>query len=232
MVILSGIKTLSHKSIWDLSIPAVSILQAKEWNTKNCFRQVVWDLQKAVERFDESRGLKFSTYAVPVILGEIKRIFRDGGSVRVSRTLKELSMKICRLNTEYEKNNGREMSVTELSQALNVSEDKICEALSAGSSPLSLNADYDDEGNSRIDIPVSDSQEEITERLSLNDAIAELDERDRQIIHLRYFQNKTQSQTADCLAMTQVQISRRERKILALIREKNERLALQLSCKL
>ena len=125
-------------------------------------------LAKAVERFDESRGLKFSTYAVPVILGEIKRIFRDGGSVRVSRTLKELSMKICRLNTEYEKNNGREMSVTELSQALNVSEDKICEALSAGSSPLSLNADYDDEGNSRIDIPVSDSQEEITERLSLN----------------------------------------------------------------
>ena len=97
-------------------------------------------LAKAVERFDESRGLKFSTYAVPVILGEIKRIFRDGGSVRVSRTLKELSMKICRLNTEYEKNNGREMSVTELSQALNVSEDKICEALSAGSSPLSLNA--------------------------------------------------------------------------------------------
>ena len=153
-------------------------------------------------------------------MGEINRIFRDGGSVRVSRTLKELSMKICRLNTEYEKNNGREMSVTELSQALNVSEDKICEALSAGSSPLSLNADYDDEGNSRIDIPVSDSQEEITERLSLNDAIAELDERDRQIIHLRYFQNKTQSQTADCLAMTQVQISRRERKILALIREK------------
>ena len=177
-------------------------------------------LAKAVERFDESRGLKFSTYAVPVILGEIKRIFRDGGSVRVSRTLKELSMKICRLNTEYEKNNGREMSVTELSQALNVSEDKICEALSAGSSPLSLNADYDDEGNSRRDIPVSDSQEEITERLSLNDAIAELDERDKQIIHLRYFQNKTQSQTADCLAMTQVQISRRERKILALIREK------------
>ena len=92
-------------------------------------------LAKAVERFDESRGLKFSTYAVPVILGEIKRIFRDGGSVRVSRTLKELSMKICRLNTEYEKNNGREMSVTELSQALNVSEDKICEALSAASSP-------------------------------------------------------------------------------------------------
>ena len=112
------------------------------------------------------------------------------------------------------------MSITELSKALNVSEDKICEALAAGCSPLSLNADYDDDGNSRIDIPVSDKQEEITERLSLKKAIAELDERDRQIIHLRYFQNKTQSQTADRLAMTQVQVSRRERKILAIIREK------------
>ena len=112
------------------------------------------------------------------------------------------------------------MSITELSKALNVSEDKICEALAARCSPLSLNADYDDDGNSRIDIPVSDKQEEITERLSLKNAIAELDERDRQIIHLRYFQNKTQSQTADRLAMTQVQVSRRERKILAIIREK------------
>ena len=177
-------------------------------------------LAKAVERFDESRGLKFSTYAVPVILGEIKHIFRDGGSVRVSRTLKELTLKICKLNNEYEKENGREMSITELSKALNVSEDKICEALSVSCSPLSLNADYDDNGNSRIDIPVSDKQEEITERLSLKKAIAELDERDRQIIHLRYFQNKTQSQTADRLAMTQVQVSRRERKILAIIREK------------
>lgn len=177
-------------------------------------------LAKAVERFDESRGLKFSTYAVPVILGEIKRLFRDGGSLRVSRSLKELSIKICKLNTEYEQKNGRELSITELSSALNVSEDKICEALSANCSPLSLNADYDDEGNSRIDIPVCSTEEEITEKLSLNQALSQLEERDREIIHLRYFLNKTQSQTADRLAMTQVQVSRRERKILALIREK------------
>ena len=177
-------------------------------------------LAKAVERFDESRGLKFSTYAVPVILGEIKRIFRDGGSVRVSRTLKELSVKICRLNNEYGQKHGREMSITELSNALNVSEEKVCEALAASRSPLSLNADYDDDGNSRIDIPVGDVSEEITEKLSLKQAISQLEERDRQIIHLRYFLNKTQSQTADLLAMTQVQVSRRERRILAVIREK------------
>ncbi len=176
-------------------------------------------LAKAVERFDESRGLKFSTYAVPVILGEIKRLFRDGGSVRVSRTLKELAVKICRLNNEHELRYGREMSITELSHALNVSEEKICEALSASRSPLSLTVGNDDD-DSPVDIPIADSQEEITERLSLMQAISQLDERDRQIIHLRYFLNKTQSQTADLLAMTQVQVSRRERKILAAIREK------------
>ena len=175
---------------------------------------------KAIAGFDESFGVKFSTYAVPVILGEIKRIFRDGGSVRVSRTLKELSVKICRLNNEYGQKHGREMSITELSNALNVSEEKVCEALAASRSPLSLNADYDDDGNSRIDIPVSDVSEEITEKLSLKQAISQLEERDRQIIHLRYFLNKTQSQTADLLAMTQVQVSRRERRILAVIREK------------
>lgn len=176
-------------------------------------------LAKAVERFDESRGLKFSTYAVPVILGEIKRLFRDGGSVRVSRTLKELAVKICRLNNEHELRYGREMSITELSHALNVSEEKICEALSASRSPLSLTVGNDDD-DSPVDIPIADSQEEITERLSLMQAISQLDERDRQIIHLRYFLNKTQSQTADSLAMSQVQVSRRERKILAAIREK------------
>lgn len=176
-------------------------------------------LAKAVERFDESRGLKFSTYAVPVILGEIKRLFRDGGSVRVSRTLKELAVKICRLNNEHELRYGREMSITELSHALNVSEEKICEALSASRSPLSLTVGNDDD-DSPVDIPIADSQEEITERLSLMQAISQLDERDRQIIHLRYFLNKTQSQTADLLAMTQVQVSRRERRILAVIREK------------
>ena len=106
-------------------------------------------LAKAVERFDESRGLKFSTYAVPVILGEIKRLFRDGGSVRVSRTLKELAVKICRLNNEHELRYGREMSITELSHALNVSEEKICEALSASRSPLSLTVGNDDDDSPR-----------------------------------------------------------------------------------
>lgn len=177
-------------------------------------------LAKALEKFDEKRGLQFSTYAVPVIMGEIKRLFRDGGSVKVSRTLKELALKIGRLNNDYRTKNGRDMSVSQLARELEVSEEKICEAISCTRSPLSLTAEYDEDGNPQLDIPVEDSQEALTEKLSLQQAISQLDERDRKIIFLRYYQNKTQTQTATQLAMTQVQVSRQERKILKIIREK------------
>ena len=177
-------------------------------------------LAKALEKFDENRGLQFSTYAVPVIMGEIKRLFRDGGSVKVSRTLKELALKIGRLNNDYRTKNGRDMSVSQLARELEVSEEKICEAISCTRSPLSLTAEYDEDGNPQLDIPVEDSQEALAEKLSLQQAISQLDERDRKIIFLRYYQNKTQTQTATQLAMTQVQVSRQERKILKIIREK------------
>ena len=177
-------------------------------------------LAKALEKFDENRGLQFSTYAVPVIIGEIKRLFRDGGSVKVSRTLKELALKIGRLNNDYRTKNGRDMSVSQLARELEVSEEKICEAISCTRSLLSLTAEYDEDGNPQLDIPVEDSQEALTEKLSLQQAISQLDERDRKIIFLRYYQNKTQTQTATQLAMTQVQVSRQERKILKVIREK------------
>ena len=177
-------------------------------------------LAKALEKFDENRGLQFSTYAVPVIMGEIKRLFRDGGSVKGSRTLKELALKIGRLNNDYRTKNGRDMSVSQLARELEVSEEKISEAISCTRSPLSLTAEYDEDGNPQLDIPVEDSQEALTEKLSLQQAISQLDERDRKIIFLRYYQNKTQTQTATQLAMTQVQVSRQERKILKIIREK------------
>ena len=177
-------------------------------------------LAKALENFDESRGLQFSTYAVPVIMGEIKRLFRDGGTVKVSRTIKELVLKINKLNNQYRVKNGRDMSISQLSKELEVSEEKICEALSSTRTPLSLTAEYDKDGNPQIDVPVEDSQETITEKLSLHQAISQLEKRDREIIMLRYYQNKTQSQTASVLSMTQVQVSRQERKILKIIREK------------
>ena len=177
-------------------------------------------LSKAINKFDESLGYQFSTYAFPVIMGEIKRLFRDGGSVKVSRAAKELAIKINKLNNESKLKNGKELSVFQLADILNVNCEKIVEALNCSLPPLSLTAEHNDENGSALEIPIPDIQYEISERLSLQQAIHSLDERDKTIITLRYFQNKTQTQTAALMNMTQVQISRREKKILAAIRQK------------
>lgn len=177
-------------------------------------------LAKAINNFDESRNFQFSTYAFPVIMGEIKRLFRDGGSVKVSRTLKELAMNISKLCNELRQKNGQEPTVSQIAQILDISEEKVIDALNCTRIPLSLTADYDEEGNPQIDVPVDDIQYAISERLSLESAVNLLNEKDRRIIILRYYQNKTQSQTAELLDMTQVQVSRREKKILSNIREK------------
>ena len=175
-------------------------------------------LAKAINNFDESRGLQFSTYAFPVIMGEIKRLFRDGGSVKVSRSLKELSLKISRMNNEYSLKSGRELSVNELAEKLCVTPEQITEALNSAQPAVSI--DYEDDETAAPVIPSPDIQYEITERLSLINAIGTLEEKDRKIINLRYYQSKTQVQTAKILNMTQVQVSRREKKILTLIRQK------------
>ena len=175
-------------------------------------------LSKAINRFDESRDLQFSTYAFPVIMGELKRLFRDGGTVKVSRSLRELSLKAARLNTENLRENGAELSVNQLAQKLQVSAEKIVEALGSAKTPLSLTAEYDEDGNPQLDIPSPDIQYEITERLSLEQALNALDEQDRRLIILRYYKSKTQSETARLLGISQVQVSRKEKKILAQIR--------------
>lgn len=176
-------------------------------------------LAKAIRNFDEDRGLQFSTYAFPVIMGEIKRLFRDGGSVKVSRSLKELAMRINRLNAESIAENGRELTVSQLAKSLSVSEGKIIDAINSSCQPLSLTADYDEEGNPQLDVPTADIQEEISERLSLKQAIDTLEENDKRLIFLRYYKSITQSKTAKLLGMTQVQVSRREKRILTQIRK-------------
>ena len=171
-------------------------------------------LSKALSRFDENRGLQFSTYAFPVILGEIKRLFRDGGTVKVSRSIKELSLKIARLNSE----SGEELSISQLAAQLGTSEEKIAEAIGSARSPLSLTAIYDGEEGAQTDLPSPDIQYEISERLTLRQALEGLCESDRRLIVLRYYRGKTQAETARELSMTQVQVSRREKKILTLLR--------------
>lgn len=175
-------------------------------------------LSKAINRFDESRDLQFSTYAFPVIMGELKRLFRDGGTVKVSRSLRELSLKAARLNSESLRESGEELSVSQLAERLDVSAETIVEALGSARTPLSLTAEYDEDGTPQLDIPTPDIQDEITERLSLEQALNTLDEQDRRLIILRYYKSKTQSETARLLGISQVQVSRKEKKILAQIR--------------
>lgn len=177
-------------------------------------------LIKAIDNFDESKGFKFSTYAVPAILGEIKRIWRDGGSVKVSRNLKELSIKANRLNEQNLREKGVELTISELSLKLNVSKEEITEALSSARMPLSLSYQNDEDEEQELTIPVNSCEEALSEKLTLEKAISELSEQDRQLIILRYFKSKTQSATAKELNMTQVQVSRREKKILANLRSK------------
>jgi len=168
-------------------------------------------LVKAAKGFDETRGLKFSTYAVPVILGEIKRLFRDGGTVRVSRSIKELSLKIARRREECSKAGG-EPTITQLAQYFEVSEEQITEAISASQPALSLTGS--DESGSEYDLPVEPPQAKATELIALGQCLGTLEADDRRLIYLRYWKGLTQSETGKQLSMTQVQVSRREKRIL------------------
>lgn len=174
-------------------------------------------LIKAYDAFDRNRGVKFSTYAVPVILGEMRRLFRDGGSVKVSRTLKELSLKATRERERFSNQNGREPTINELAELLGVGVDEVVEALGACMPPMSL-TEQEEEGGGQWDIPVSSPEEHLSEIISLKEVISHLNAEDRKLIVLRYFNNKTQTQTAEVLGMTQVQVSRREKKILQNLR--------------
>lgn len=174
-------------------------------------------LLKAVKAFDADRGVKFSTYAVPVILGEIKRLFRDGGTVRVSRSLKELSMKIQRICQEFASKEGREPVISELSVLTGASEADISEALCSAQPTVSLTSSEDEGG--QTDIPVDAHDEQILDILALRQIMDRLSKEDRMLLELRYFKNMTQTAAAKILGMTQVQVSRREKKLLKQMRE-------------
>lgn len=176
-------------------------------------------LVKAADGFDETRGLKFSTYAVPVILGEIRRLFRDGGTVKVSRSLKELSMRAAREREHFTNTEGREPTVGEMADLLGVEREQAAEAMGAALPPLSLTRSGEEDDGDQIDVPVSPPDELLTDRLALRQVLGELAPRDRELIVLRYLKSNTQQATADKLGMTQVQVSRRERALLLQMRE-------------
>ena len=176
-------------------------------------------LIKAVDNFDRTLGYKLSTYAVPVILGEIKRLFRDGSIIKVSRSLKELSLKAVKIAQEYKSSHESDIPISLLAEKLGVDPFKASEALSLCTPVLSLTSCTED-GEKEFDIPTESIEENLCEKISLNDVLSTLNENDRALITLRYYKHKTQTEVAKVLSMTQVQVSRKEKKILTLLREK------------
>ena len=175
-------------------------------------------LVKACDGFDPNRGVCFSTYAVPVILGEIKKLFRDGGTVKVSRSLKELSLRINAAREHHRKLCGTEPTLSQLSEELGESVENITLAIQAAQPALSLTPENREDDDHQMDIPVESPEEELTDKIGLAEVLESLPEQDRLLIKLRFYANRTQSETAKLLHTTQVQISRRERKILKLMR--------------
>lgn len=176
---------------------------------------------KAVSNFDVSYGVRFSTYAVPMITGEIKRFLRDDGAVKVSRWAKSLAQKIAAYTDECLKNNMAEPTVDELAEKFGCETGDIVFALDTGRFVMSLNEADDEDGTPLGDrIAGGDSPEADMDGLMLRDSIGALPEREKKLIILRYFRDKTQSEVATELGVSQVQISRLENKILKKIREK------------
>lgn len=175
-------------------------------------------LIKAADNFDKERGFSFSTYAVPVILGEIKRIFRDGGAVKVGRAIKEKSRAVMKQKEETAIELGREPTISELSEIFGLEQTETAMLLNASMPAVSLTASDDDEF--QLDIPIESHENEISDSLALKQVIDSLDERDKIMIELRYYAGLTQSKTAARLGMTQVQVSRREKVVLEQLRKK------------
>lgn len=176
---------------------------------------------KAVAGFDASFGVRFSTYAVPMITGEIKRFLRDDGAVKVSRWAKTLSAKISAYLDEVRKTDAREPTVDELAEKFGCERGDIVFALDTAQFVVSLSESGDEDGTPLGDrIAGGETPEEGIDGLMLRDSIMELPEREKKIIILRYFRDKTQSEVAGELGVSQVQVSRLENKILQKIRER------------
>ena len=184
-------------------------------------------LIKAIDKFDTSFNVKFSTYAVPMIMGEIKRFLRDDGIIKVSRGLKELSLKASTVRDILTKENGCEPTVKDIAKRIGVSPEELSFAIEASSRPESLYAvNNNEKGDSKSlieRIEALDSFEaKVTDRLLIENLISVYPKREQEIIFLRYFKQKTQSYVAKMLGISQVQVSRIEKKLLSDMKRKIE----------
>lgn len=179
-------------------------------------------LIKAIKKFDTQFNVKFSTYAVPVIAGEIKRFMRDDGAVKISRTLKETAMKGWCMEENLRKKLNREPTIKEVADACEVDVDLLTEAFEAASPPASIYENIYESGDKEIKLldtmPSDESEERIINKVMVDNILKELKPRERQIIVLRYFKGKTQSEIAKIIGVSQVQVSRIEKKVIMSVR--------------
>jgi RNA polymerase sporulation-specific sigma factor len=179
-------------------------------------------LIKSINKFDTSFDVAFSTYAVPIILGEIKRHFRDDGAIKVSRSIKELNQKIMKLSDEYLLENHKEISIDELSSKLNVSKADIVLAIDSRYFPTSLSEVIYEKDGSEITIEERIQEKEsysLIDKLTLYDEIEKLPLKEQEIIKMRFFMDMNQEQIAKHFHVSQVQISRMEKKIIEKLRK-------------
>lgn len=208
--------------VWSI----VRRFQNRGHETDDLFQIGCIGLIKAINKFDTSFDVKFSTYAVPMIIGEIKRFLRDDGIIKVSRSLKEISNKAHIAKEVMSKELGREPTISEMAQRLDVSAEELVMAVEAGHTPESLYNPVGEGDHSslmlidRLDDNLSDDETDIIDKLALKQVMDTLKPREKQIIILRYFKEQTQVQIAKLLGISQVQVSRIERKILDDIRNR------------
>lgn len=202
----------------------VKKFQNRGYEREDLFQLGSIGLIKAIQNFDTSYHVKFSTYAVPMIMGEIKRFIRDDGIIKVSRSLKETYQKVHLVKERLAKKLNREPTLLEISDDLGIDKEEITMSLEAGYIPEYLyDTIHQDDGSPvlLIDKISNESIEDISvvDRITLKEIISKLEPRERQIVIMRYFQDKTQTEIAQKLGISQVQVSRIEKKIINRMRE-------------
>ena len=212
---LNDIVEKNSRLIWSI----VKRFKNNKYETEDLFQIGAMGLIKSIKRFDNQYNVKLSTFAVPYIIGEIKRYLRDDGMVKVSRSLKELNIKIEMLKKQYEKI-GKELSINEIEKELKESKENILLALEANKKIKSIDEEFEDSNENILfnKVKVESYEEDTIKKIILKQELDKLDEKEKSIIILRYFYNKTQSQIASQYGISQVQVSRIEKRVLLKMR--------------
>lgn len=208
--------------IWNI----VNRFQGRGYEKDDLYQIGCVGFLKAIKRFDVSLDVQLSTYAVPYIMGEIKRFIRDDGPIKVSRQIKELAIKIRQIQNEYRMKKGEEISILQIANLLKVPKEEIAAAIESTNSIGSIDSTEGNKEDDRVLVEkIANEQDEYLElvnRLTMRELIEKLEEREKQVVLLRFYKEQTQAQVGKILGITQVQVSRIEKRVLEKMRLKLE----------